>query len=90
MKHAATEGLCALAKEEVPDVVCEAYGGKDFHFGRDYIIPKPFDPRVLLWVAPRVAKAAMKSGVARRPIRDWNAYERELVERVKRIQTLGQ
>lgn len=88
MKHAATEGLAELAKEEMIDVVREAYGGKDFKFSRDYIIPKPFDPRVLLWLAPRVAKAAMESGVARKPITDWKAYDRELQERVKRTQRL--
>ena len=88
MKHAATEGLAALAKEEVVEEVRRAYGGKEFKFGRNYIIPKPFDPRVLLWVAPRVAKAAMESGVARKPVEDWNAYDRELRERVKRIQAL--
>jgi len=88
MKHAATEGLAALAKEEVIEEVRRAYGGKEFSFGRDYIIPKPFDPRVLLWVAPRVAKAAMESGVARKPITDWEAYTRELNERVRRIQAL--
>jgi malate dehydrogenase (oxaloacetate-decarboxylating)(NADP+) len=88
MKHAATEALAALAKEEVIDLVCRAYGGVDLSFGRDYIIPKPFDPRVLLWVAPRVAKAAIESGVARKPIEDWKAYDRELQERVERIQAL--
>ena len=88
MKHAATEGLAALAKEEVVEEVRRAYGGKEFKFGRNYIIPKPFDPRVLIWVAPRVAKAAMESGVARKPVEDWNAYDRELRERVKRIQAL--
>jgi malate dehydrogenase (oxaloacetate-decarboxylating)(NADP+) len=88
MKHAATEGLAALAREEVIDEVSEAYGGKRFSFGRDYVIPKPFDPRVLLWVAPRVARAAMESGVARRPITDWDAYDGELRERVKRLRNL--
>jgi malate dehydrogenase (oxaloacetate-decarboxylating)(NADP+) len=88
MKHAATEGLAALAKEEVIEEARRAYGGKEFSFGRDYIIPKPFDPRVLLWVAPRVAKAAMESGVAQKPITDWEAYTRELNERVRRIQAL--
>ncbi len=86
MKHAATEGLAALAREELIDEVRAAYGGKDFTFGRDYIIPKPFDPRVLLWVAPRVARAAMESGVAQAPISDWGAYDRELKERLKGIQ----
>jgi len=88
MKHAATEGLSALAKEDVPEEVSRAYGGKRFSFGRDYIIPKPFDPRVLLWVAPRVAKAAMESGVAKKPITDWKSYERELQERIERIHKL--
>jgi len=88
MKHAATEGLRELAREELIDEVRAAYGGKDFAFGPDYIIPKPFDPRVLLWVAPRVARAAMESGVARRPITDWSAYERELQARVERIRAL--
>lgn len=88
MKHAATEALSALAKEDVPEEVSRAYGGKRFSFGRDYIIPKPFDPRVLLWVAPRVAKAAMESGVAKKPITDWNSYERELLERIERIRKL--
>lgn len=88
MKHAASEGLSLLAKEEVIDVVREAYGGKAFSFGRDYIIPKPFDPRVLLYLAPRVAKAAIDSGVARKPITDWDAYDRELNKRVERIQGL--
>jgi malate dehydrogenase (oxaloacetate-decarboxylating)(NADP+) len=88
MKHAATEGLAVLAKEKVIDVVREAYGGTEFSFGPDYIIPKPFDPRVLLWVAPRVARAAMESGVARKPISDWKAYERKLHEHIERIKTL--
>lgn len=65
MKMAAVKGLAALAKEEVPESVSRAYGGQKFKFGRDYLIPKPFDRRVLLWVAPAVAEAAMKSGVAR-------------------------
>lgn len=88
MKHAATEGLAALAKEPVPDEVGVAYGGKSFAFGRDYIIPKPFDSRVLLWVAPRVARAAMESGVAKKPISDWKAYERELELRLERTRRL--
>jgi malate dehydrogenase (oxaloacetate-decarboxylating)(NADP+) len=65
MKRAASRALAALAKQEVPDAVSRAYGGSLFSFGRDYIIPKPFDPRVLLWVAPAVAQAAMETGVAR-------------------------
>ena len=67
MKMAAAQALAALAKMDVPDSVSKAYGGETFRFGRDYLIPKPFDFRVLLWVAPAVAEAAMTSGVARRP-----------------------
>jgi malate dehydrogenase (oxaloacetate-decarboxylating)(NADP+) len=69
MKIAAARALAALAREDVPEAVARAYGGERFTFGPEYIIPKPFDPRVLLWVAPAVAKAAMDSGVARKPLR---------------------
>jgi malate dehydrogenase (oxaloacetate-decarboxylating)(NADP+) len=65
MKMAAAKALAELAKEDVPEVVSRAYGGERFRFGPDYIIPKPLDPRVLLWVAPAVAKAAIDGGVAR-------------------------
>jgi malate dehydrogenase (oxaloacetate-decarboxylating)(NADP+) len=65
MKMAAVKALAQLAKEDVPESVSRAYGGQSFRFGRDYLIPKPFDRRALLWVAPAVAEAAMKSGVAR-------------------------
>ncbi|MFH1198277.1 MAG: NADP-dependent malic enzyme [bacterium] len=82
MKMAAVKALANLAKENVPEVVISAYGGKDFSFGQDYIIPKPFDPRVLWKVAPAVAKAAIETGVARRIISDWHAYEEELRERL--------
>jgi malate dehydrogenase (oxaloacetate-decarboxylating)(NADP+) len=78
MKRAASQALAALAKMDVPDSVSKAYGGQSFRFGREYLIPKPFDPRVLLWVAPAVAEAAMQSGVAREPIRDMGAYLRKL------------
>jgi malate dehydrogenase (oxaloacetate-decarboxylating)(NADP+) len=64
MKIAAVQALAKLAQQEVPDIVSQAYGGQRFKFGREYIIPKPFDRRALLWVAPAVAKAAMDSGVA--------------------------
>lgn len=74
MKAAAVKALADLAKEEVSDSVRKAYGGEEIKFGRDYIIPKPFDPRVLLRVAPAVAQAAMDSGVARRPIEDMDKY----------------
>ncbi len=82
MKMAAVKALANLAKEKVPEVVISAYGGKDFSFGREYIIPKPFDPRVLWNVAPAVAKAAIDSGVARVKIEDWKAYEEQLKERL--------
>ena len=82
MKMAATRALAQLAKEKVPEMVLSAYGGMDFEFGRDYIIPKPFDPRVLWHVAPAVARAAIETGVAREPITNWNAYQDELKERL--------
>lgn len=75
MKIAAAHALADLAKEDVPDSVIRAYGGNRIEFGREYIIPKPFDPRVLLWEAPAVAKAAMETGVARRPIQDFETYK---------------
>ncbi len=74
MKLAAVQALAKLAREEVPDEVSKAYGNVKFSFGRDYIIPKPFDPRVLLHVAPAVAQAAMDTGVARQPIEDMARY----------------
>jgi malate dehydrogenase (oxaloacetate-decarboxylating)(NADP+) len=78
MKLAAAKALAALTREEVPDSVIKAYAGQKFTFGPEYIIPKPFDPRVLLWVAPAVASAAMESGVARQPIADMHAYRERL------------
>jgi len=82
MKIAAVRALSDLAKEKVPDVVIKAYGGKEFSFGREYIIPKPFDPRVLWKVAPAVAKSAIESGVSRFSIEDWGEYEDTLKERL--------
>jgi malate dehydrogenase (oxaloacetate-decarboxylating)(NADP+) len=78
MKLAAVRSIAALAKEAVPDEVNQAYGIKNLSFGRDYIIPKPLDPRLLTEVAPAVAKAACDSGVARSPITDWDKYKHEL------------
>ena len=78
MKLAAVRAIAALAKEPVPPVVNTAYDMTDIHFGREYILPKPLDPRLLTTVAPAVARAAMESGVARRPITDWDAYEERL------------
>jgi malate dehydrogenase (oxaloacetate-decarboxylating)(NADP+) len=82
MKKAAAMALAALAKEDVPDDVKRAYGNEDFKFGRNYLIPKPFDKRVLTRVSPAVAKAAMESGVARIQIEDLNAYAKSLQERL--------
>ncbi|MFN3514865.1 MAG: NADP-dependent malic enzyme [Phenylobacterium sp.] len=78
MKRAAAEAIAELARAEASDVVASAYGGAAPLFGPEYIIPKPFDPRLILVVAPAVAKAAMESGVAARPIADFDAYRREL------------
>ncbi|HUL03024.1 MAG TPA: NADP-dependent malic enzyme [Gemmatimonadales bacterium] len=83
MELAATRALAALAKQEVPDSVTRAYGLEQLHFGPDYLIPKPFDPRVLLWVAPAVAWAAVASGVAGRTI-DEEEYRAELEARLGR------
>lgn len=80
MKVAATHALADLAKQDVPDGVLRAYGLTSLKFGEDYIIPKPFDPRVLLWEAPAVAKAAMETGVARLNI-DLEEYRRQLAFR---------
>ncbi len=78
MKLAAVHAIANLAREEVPESVSRAYGGRTFKFGPEYMIPKPFDPRVLLSVAPAVAKAAVESGVAQRPITDFQAYRDQL------------
>lgn len=82
MKMAAVQALAQLAKEPVPEQVNIAYGETRFTFGRDYIIPKPFDPRLITTIPPAVAKAAMDSGVAKEPIKDWNSYNDELLERL--------
>ncbi|RDK88164.1 NADP-dependent malic enzyme [Marinirhabdus gelatinilytica] len=82
MKMAAVQALALLAKEPVPEQVNIAYGETKLNFGRDYIIPKPFDPRLIAKVPPAVAKAAMESGVATEPISDWQKYEDELYERM--------
>lgn len=85
MKLAAAHALAALTKEDIPDSVLSAYGLSALKFGRDYLIPKPLDPRVLLYVAPAVAEAAMKSGVARRDI-DIDEYRNRLIARQGRGQ----
>lgn len=78
MKLAAVKAIAALAKEPVPSVVNKAYNMTDLTFGCNYILPKALDPRLITWVSPAVAKAAMESGVAKRPITDWDAYEEKL------------
>ena len=78
MKMAAVKALAGLAKQDVPDSVRKAYGNVEIKFGREYLIPKPFDPRVLLHVAPAVAQAAVDSGVARRPIDNMERYRESL------------
>jgi len=83
MKLAATRALAALAKEDVPDSVLRAYGVERMEFGREYIIPKPFDPRVLLWEASAVAQAAMETGVAQQPV-DLVRYREDLERRLGR------
>lgn len=82
MKLAAVKALAALAKEPVPDMVNVVYSAKNLHFDKNYIIPKPIDPRLLTTVSPAVARAAMESGVARKPILDWDKYESELYSRL--------
>ncbi|SJZ78154.1 NADP-dependent malic enzyme [Porphyromonas cangingivalis] len=82
MKMAATMAIAALARESVPDEVNTAYGNTTFKFGRDYFIPKPVDPRLIVRVSTAVAKAAIESGVAQKTIEDWEAYEDELLSRL--------
>jgi malate dehydrogenase (oxaloacetate-decarboxylating)(NADP+) len=82
MKIAASHALAKLTKEDVPDSVIRAYGGKRIEFGKEYIIPKPFDPRVLFWEATAVARTAMETGVARVPIKDFEAYRDSLEARL--------
>jgi malate dehydrogenase (oxaloacetate-decarboxylating)(NADP+) len=84
MKVACVEAIAVLARVEASEVVAAAYGGAAPTFGPEYIIPKPFDPRLILTIAPAVAKAAMRTGVARRPIQDFHAYNRELEKFVYR------
>jgi malate dehydrogenase (oxaloacetate-decarboxylating)(NADP+) len=82
MKMAAVKALAELAKTPVPDIVNMAYNEKSISFGENYIIPKPLDPRLLITVAPAVARAAMESGVAQYPINDWENYETNLNKRL--------
>lgn len=87
MKIAAAQSLAALAKEDVPDAVAKAYGLESLHFGPDYLIPKPLDPRVLLWEAPAIAQAAMETGTARIKL-DLNKYREQLEARLGRSREL--
>ena len=82
MKIAAARALAALAREDVPDEVAAAYQGRQLKFGREYIIPTPFDPRLIWYIPPFVAEAAMRTGVARRPIADMDAYRAGLRQRL--------
>jgi malate dehydrogenase (oxaloacetate-decarboxylating)(NADP+) len=82
MKLAAVHALAQLAKEPVPDIVNKAYGVEKIQFGRDYLIPKPLDPRLITTISPAVAKAAIDSGVATNPIQDWGAYHHQLQKRI--------
>lgn len=82
MKLAAVYALASLAKEVVPETVSKAYNVPNLIFGKEYIIPKPLDPRLITTVAPAVARAAIESGVARRPITDWEQYKLELSQRL--------
>jgi malate dehydrogenase (oxaloacetate-decarboxylating)(NADP+) len=82
MKLAAVHALANLAKEPVPDMVVKAYGTDKIQFGREYLIPKPLDPRLITTVSPAVAKAAMDSGIAKYPITDWTAYHHQLQQRI--------
>lgn len=89
MKLAAVHALADLAKKSVPDIVNLAYNETNIVFGKNYIIPKPVDPRLLTTVAPAVAKAAIETGVARKTITDWEAYEQELSSRLGRNEQIS-
>jgi len=82
MKLAAVQSLADLAKEQVTDMIKKAYGGENIVFGKDYIIPKPLDPRLITTISPAVAKAAISSGVAKLNIDDWNKYNSYLQEKI--------
>ena len=82
MKLAAVHAIAKLAKEPVPDMVVKAYGADKIRFGREYLIPKPLDTRLITTISPAVAKAAMDSGIAKNPITDWGAYHDQLQKRI--------
>lgn len=85
MKMAAALALAKLAREPVPSEVLSAYEKKSMSFGREYIIPTPFDPRLITVVSTAVARTAIESGVARKKISDWSQYEKELRNRIQPI-----
>ncbi len=85
MKLAAVKAIADIAKQEIPTEICQCYGYCNLEYGKDYIIPTPFDPRLLEDVSIAVAKAAMSSGVAQKEISDWDKYREELKERMKRV-----
>ncbi len=82
MKMAAVRAIAELTKEPVPDVVNKAYGETALTFSKEYFLPKPIDPRLITTISPAVAKAAMDSGVARKPIKDWDLYEEQLLQKL--------
>ncbi len=82
MKLASVKAIAILAKEPVPDMVIKAYGDAKIQFGREYLIPKPLDPRLITTISPAVAKAAMDSGIATQPIHDWGKYHQDLLKRI--------
>ena len=87
MKIAAVYAIAKLARERVPEQVLKIYHMKELSFGKDYILPKPFDPRLLYTVAPAVALAAAESGVAQQPINDWNEYDKQLHMRMAKLRS---
>ncbi len=87
MKLAAAKALAMLAREPVITKISDAYEGRSFSYGTDYIIPTPFDPRLIEWVAPAIAQAAMDSKVATMPISDMNAYKASLVQRIDKLKS---
>ncbi|MBE1212980.1 NADP-dependent malic enzyme, partial [Salmonella enterica subsp. enterica serovar Enteritidis] len=88
MEVAAVHAVAELARQEQSDIVASAYGIQDLSFGPEYLIPKPFDPRLIVKIAPAVAQAAMLSGVAQRPIEDMDAYRQHLQQFVYHSGTL--
>ena len=90
MKIAAAKALAQLARQDVPDEVAAAYSGKELHYGPQYIIPTPFDPRLITTISPAVAEAAVSSGVAKRPIKDELSYRRELAMRLDQTASMMQ